>query len=133
MDTQGITLSQLDSYKDNFDANIKNKLATLTISRESYSNHLPVFSHTLAIDVPITNQKSSGRCWIFAGLNMLRLKMMKEYNVEDIELSQPYLFFYDKLEKSNWFLENILKTLDEDLDGHVVQYLLNDPISDSGQ
>ncbi|KAJ2862733.1 bleomycin hydrolase [Coemansia asiatica] len=49
---------------------------------------------------------------------MLRLKMMKEYNVEDIELSQPYLFFYDKLEKSNWFLENILKTLDEDLDGH---------------
>ncbi|KAJ1645437.1 bleomycin hydrolase [Coemansia asiatica] len=58
---------------------------------------------------------------------------MKEYNVEDIELSQPYLFFYDKLEKSNWFLENILKTLDEDLDGRVVQYLLNDPISDSGQ
>ncbi|KAJ1823499.1 bleomycin hydrolase [Coemansia sp. RSA 2599] len=141
--TQDITLSQLDSYKDDFDADIKNKLATLTISRESYSNalenryvflqHPPVFSHKLAIDAPITNQKSSGRCWIFAGLNMLRQKMMKEYNVEELELSQPYLFFYDKLEKSNWFLENILKTLDEDLDGRVVQYLLKDPIGDGGQ
>ncbi|KAJ2232799.1 bleomycin hydrolase [Coemansia sp. RSA 1722] len=141
--TQDITLSQLDSYKDDFDADIKNKLATLTISRESYSNalenryvylkHPPVFSNKLSIDAPITNQKSSGRCWIFAGLNMLRQKMMKEHKLEELELSQPYLFFYDKLEKSNWFLENVLKTLDEDLDGRVVQYLLKDPIGDGGQ
>ncbi|KAJ1883617.1 bleomycin hydrolase, partial [Kickxella alabastrina] len=106
--TQGITLSQLDSYKDEFDADIKNRLARLTISRESYSNalenrdvvvqHPPVFSHKLAIDAPITNQKVSGRCWIFAGLNMLRQSMMSEYKLEKLELSQPYLFFYDKLE-----------------------------------
>ncbi|KAJ2008019.1 bleomycin hydrolase [Coemansia thaxteri] len=138
-----ITPAQLSSYKDEFDSDIKNKLATLTISRESYTNalenryvyleHPPVFSHKLAIDAPITNQKSSGRCWLFAGLNMLRQSMMKEYNLDALELSQPYLFFYDKLEKSNWFLENILVTLDEDLDGRVVQYLLKDPIGDGGQ
>ncbi|KAJ2367887.1 bleomycin hydrolase [Coemansia sp. RSA 2607] len=141
--TMDITLKQLDSYKDEFDADIKNRLATLTISREAYGNalenrdvylaHPPVFSNKLAIDAPITNQKSSGRCWLFAGLNMLRQKMMATYNVEELELSQPYLFFYDKLEKSNWFLENVLKTLDEDLDGRVVQYLLKDPIGDGGQ
>ncbi|KAJ2909862.1 bleomycin hydrolase, partial [Coemansia aciculifera] len=141
--TKDITTAQLSSYKDDFDSDIKNKLATLTISRESYTNalenrnvfleHPPVFSHKLAIDAPITNQMSSGRCWLFAGLNMLRQKMMSEYNLDALELSQPYLFFYDKLEKSNWFLENVLATLDEDLDGRVVQYLLKDPIGDGGQ
>ncbi|KAJ2725569.1 bleomycin hydrolase [Coemansia sp. Benny D115] len=138
-----LRLSQLSRYQDSFDADLKNKLATLTISREAYTNalenryvflkHPPVFSHKLAFDAPITNQKSSGRCWIFAGLNMLRHQMMEHYKLEELELSQPYLFFYDKLEKSNWFLENVLKTLDEDLDGRVVQYLLKDPIGDGGQ
>ncbi|KAJ2056823.1 bleomycin hydrolase [Coemansia sp. S146] len=98
--TKDITTAQLTSF-----------LATLTISRESYTNslenreafleHPPVFSNKLAIDAPITNQMSSGRCWIFAELNMLWQKMMKEYNLDLLELSQPYLFFYDKLEKSN--------------------------------
>ncbi|KAI9503732.1 bleomycin hydrolase [Coemansia sp. RSA 1358] len=141
--TRDLTPSQLKSYRSDFDADIKNKLATLTISRESYTNalesrdvylkHPPVFSNKLAIDAPITDQKSSGRCWLFAGLNMLRQHMMKEYSLEELELSQPYLFFYDKLEKSNWFLENVLITLDEDLDGRVVQFLLKDPIGDGGQ
>ncbi|KAJ2012880.1 bleomycin hydrolase [Coemansia sp. S3946] len=141
--SKDITTAQLSGYKDEFDSDIKNKLATLTISRESYTNalenrevfleHPPVFSNKLAIDAPITNQQSSGRCWLFAGLNMLRQKMMKEYNLDSLELSQPYLFFYDKLEKSNWFLENILATLDDELDGRVVQYLLKDPIGDGGQ
>ncbi|KAJ2160703.1 bleomycin hydrolase [Coemansia sp. RSA 552] len=138
-----LTLTQLGGYKDEFDADVKNRLATLAISREAFTNalenryvylqHPPVFSNKLAIDAPITNQKSSGRCWIFAGLNMLRQAMMKKYNLEGLELSQPYLFFFDKLEKSNWFLENVLATLDEDLDGRVVQYLLQDPVSDGGQ
>ncbi|PIA15180.1 aminopeptidase C [Coemansia reversa NRRL 1564] len=138
-----LSLTQLNSYKEAFDSDIKNKLATLTLSQQSYTAALenryvylknpPVFSHKLAIDAPITNQKSSGRCWIFAGLNVLRQKMMKEYNLEELELSQPYLFFYDKLEKANWFLENILGTLDEELDGRVVQYLLKDPVGDGGQ
>ncbi|KAJ1646670.1 bleomycin hydrolase [Coemansia asiatica] len=85
------------------------------------------------IDQSITNQKNSGLCWTFAALNMLHLKMIKEYNLKDFKLSQPYLFFYDKLERSNWFLENILKMLDKDLDSRTVQHLLKDPISDGGQ
>ncbi|KAJ1887954.1 bleomycin hydrolase, partial [Coemansia sp. IMI 209127] len=141
--SQGITIPQLEDYHEEFDADIKNKLATLTISRESYSNalenrevylkHPPVFSNKLEIDAPITDQKNSGRCWVFAGLNMLRQRMMKEYNLEELELSQPFVFFYDKLEKSNWFLENMLQTLDEDLDGRVMQFLLKDPINDGGR
>ncbi|KAJ2083932.1 bleomycin hydrolase [Coemansia sp. RSA 988] len=138
-----LSLDQLSSYKDIFDSDIKNRLATLTLSRQAYTDalenryvyleHPPVFSHKLAIDAPITDQKSSGRCWLFAGLNVLRQKIMKEYNLEELELSEPYLFFYDKLEKANWFLENILETLDEELDGRLVQYLLKDPVGDGGQ
>ncbi|KAJ2870354.1 hypothetical protein FB639_004634, partial [Coemansia asiatica] len=59
--------------------------------------------------------------------------MMKEYNVKNLKLLWPYLFFYNKLERPNWFLENIFKALDKDLDGHIVQYLLNDPIGNGGQ
>ncbi|KAJ2391552.1 bleomycin hydrolase [Coemansia sp. RSA 2559] len=141
--SQGITVPQLNDYDKEFDADIKNKLATLTILRASYSNalenrevylkHPPVFSNKLEIDAPITDQKKSGRCWIFAGFNMLRQRMMKEYNLEELELSQPFVFFYDKLERSNWFLENVLTTLDEDLDGRVMQFLLKDPVCDGGQ
>ncbi|KAJ2451884.1 bleomycin hydrolase [Coemansia sp. RSA 2336] len=140
---KALSLAQLGRYQDEFNASIRNRLATLTLSREAYSNglenryvtlqHPAVFSHKLKISPPITNQKSSGRCWIFACLNMLRLKMMEEYKLEELELSQPFVFFYDKLEKSNWFLENVLSTLDEELDGRVLQYLLTDPINDGGQ
>ncbi|KAJ2403969.1 bleomycin hydrolase, partial [Coemansia sp. RSA 2530] len=80
--TKVITTAQLSSYKDEFDSDIKNKLATLTISRESYTNalenrevfleHPPVFSNKLAIDAPITNQFSSGRCWLFAVQYLLK-------------------------------------------------------------
>ncbi len=81
----------------------------------------------------ITNQKSSGRCWMFAALNAARVETMKRLNVETFEYSQNYTLFWDKLEKSNVFLENILNTLDEPLDGRLVQHLLTDPIQDGGQ
>ena len=58
---------------------------------------------------------------------------MKKYNLKEFELSQAYLFFWDKLEKANYFLENILETIDEPLDGRLVQELLNAPVSDGGQ
>jgi len=61
----------------------------------------------------ITNQKSSGRCWMFAALNCLRFQVIQKLNLKDFELSQNYICFYDKLEKSNYFLESILETLDE--------------------
>ena len=82
---------------------------------------------------PITNQRSSGRCWLFASTNVLRVPLMKRYNLDDFELSQSYLFYYDKLEKANWFLEQMVDTAGEDLSGRLVQQLLGDLISDGGQ
>lgn len=72
----------------------------------------PLFS--LSVDSGlITNQKMSGRCWMFAGLNVLRGILLKKLNVDNIELSQPYLQFFDKLEKSNFYLERVLELKDE--------------------
>lgn len=81
----------------------------------------------------ITNQKSSGRCWMFAALNTMRFDVMKKLNLETFELSQNYTLFYDKLEKSNYFLENILDTLEEPTEGRLIAHLLRDPLGDGGQ
>lgn len=81
----------------------------------------------------ITSQKQSGRCWMFAGLNVMRFHMMQERNLKTFELSQSYLFFYDKLEKSNYFLESVLETLDESVSGRLVSFLLQAPVNDGGQ
>ncbi|KAL9133776.1 MAG: hypothetical protein Q9175_005048 [Cornicularia normoerica] len=82
---------------------------------------------------PITNQRSSGRCWLFAATNVFRVAIMRRYNLKEFELSQSYLFFWDKLEKANHFLEQILDTTDEDLDGRLVQTLMASPVGDGGQ
>ncbi|KAG0306874.1 hypothetical protein BGZ98_001527 [Dissophora globulifera] len=85
------------------------------------------------IESMVTNQKSSGRCWIFAALNVFRVEVMKKYNLEEFELSQGYLFFWDKFEKSNWFLECMIDMRDRDVNDRVVQHLFKEPISDGGQ
>lgn len=82
---------------------------------------------------PITNQRSSGRCWLFASTNVFRVAFMRKYNLKEFELSQSYLFFWDKLEKANYFLEQILDTADEDLDSRLVQALVASPVGDGGQ
>ncbi|KAL8731143.1 MAG: hypothetical protein Q9181_004402, partial [Wetmoreana brouardii] len=82
---------------------------------------------------PITNQRSSGRCWLFAATNVFRVAIMKRYNLKEFELSQAYLFYWDKLEKANHCLEQILDTVDEDLEGRLVQRLLEAPVGDGGQ
>ncbi|MDO5119860.1 MAG: C1 family peptidase [Coriobacteriales bacterium] len=80
-----------------------------------------------------TDQQRSGRCWMFASLNTFRFRTIKKYNLKDYEFSEAYPLFWDKLEKSNWFLENVLDTLDEPLNGRLMAFLLSDPISDGGQ
>lgn len=97
-----------------------------------------IAQNSLQFDIEIkqgerTNQKQSGRCWMFASLNTMRYRTIHKFNLDSFELSQAYPLFFDKLEKSNWFLENILDTLDEPLDGRLVAYLLADPVSDGGQ
>lgn len=81
----------------------------------------------------ITNQKMSGRCWMFAALNMMRYETIKNLNLENLEFSQCYPLFYDKLEKSNYFLEAILETLDEPLNSRLLTHLLYSPLNDGGQ
>lgn len=97
-----------------------------------------VAANALGFDLEVTqgdrcNQERSGRCWMFASLNTMRYRVIKKYNLKTFELSQAYPLFWDKLEKSNWFLQNILDTLDEPLDGRLVSFLLADPLGDGGQ
>lgn len=90
------------------------------------------FSHVLD-DWAVTTQKKSGRCWLFAGLNLLRVGAMNKMNLKEFEFSQNYVFFWDKLERANFFLQHILQTADRDVDDRVVSYLLDHPIDDGGQ
>jgi len=92
------------------------------------------FRHLVDPQGKITNQKSSGRCWLFAGLNVLRNKMIKKYKLEkDFELSQSHLFFYDKLERANFFLETVIANKTKDLEDRLIQHIFDDPLSDGGQ
>ncbi len=80
-----------------------------------------------------TDQKRSGRCWMFAALNTFRIRTMRKFNLANYEFSQAYPLYWDKLEKANWFLENVIDTLDEPLDGRLMAFLLADPVGDGGQ
>ncbi|KAL1652424.1 bleomycin hydrolase [Didymella pomorum] len=82
---------------------------------------------------PITNQASSGRCWLFASTNVFRIAIMKKYKLDSFQLSQAYLFYWDKMEKANYFLENILETTSDSIDSRLVQALLASPVGDGGQ
>ncbi|GAB3404200.1 C1 family peptidase [Flindersiella endophytica] len=84
-------------------------------------------------DWKVTNQASSGRCWLFAGLNLLRAGAMKAMNIRDFEFSQNYIMFWDKLERANYFLEAIIDTAGRDVDDRTVAHLLRDVASDGGQ
>ena len=80
-----------------------------------------------------TDQKRSGRCWMFASLNTMRYRVMKRLGLKTFELSQAYPLFWDKYERSNWFFECVIATASEPLDSREVSYLLADPICDGGQ
>lgn len=95
-------------------------------------NHL--FSHEIE-PMTITNQQKSGRCWLFAGTNVLRYHLRNTLHVKnaDFELSQSYLMFWDKLEKGNYFLEGVLDTADQPKDSRTVMWLFQNPLNDGGQ
>ena len=82
---------------------------------------------------PVTNQRASGRCWIFAACNVFRIAIQQKYDIKQFELSQAYLFFWDKVEKANYFLESILDTTGEDVDSRLVSALMASPVGDGGQ
>src|SRR5215475_2468253 len=84
-------------------------------------------------DWKVTNQERSGRCWLFAGLNLLRVGVMRKTGLKDFEFSQNQAMFWDKIERANSFLEAIIETAGRDLDDRTVAFLLESAASDGGQ
>ncbi|MDR1568531.1 MAG: C1 family peptidase [Streptococcaceae bacterium] len=111
---------------------VKNGLLNSIEKKSAHAENLPVFS----VDVKtgaVTDQKASGRCWMFAAMNTFRHKVLESLKFKDFEFSQSYTFFWDKFEKANWFFEAILKTADEATDSRKVKFLLDTPQQDGGQ
>ena len=119
-----LTKEFTDQLYANYEANVKyaalenavthNGIHASLETRKSAVENTPVFSLDLTKD-KVTNQKASGRCWMFAALNTFRHKMISSFQLEDFELSQAHTFFWDKYEKSNWFLEQVIATADQEL------------------
>ena len=109
-----------------------NSIKSLSVDNATRTRQQHLFSDK--IDVKgISNQKSSGRCWLFAGLNILRPVVMEKYDLEEFEFSQNFLFFYDKLEKSNLFLNQMILMRERDIHDRELEFLLDSPIGDGGQ
>ncbi len=137
-----ITEEQIKKYREKFVNDTMAKIAQnavtnvplpkLTLNREliqqidaSFSTKLDKWS--------VTNQKSSGRCWLFATLNLFRVGAMEKMNIKNFEFSQAHIHFWDKFERSNHLLESIIETSDRNIDDRTVGFLLGDPIGDGGQ
>jgi bleomycin hydrolase len=110
----------------------KTTVKNVAMNRQAVVRANHTYSHVVKAG-EATSQNASGRCWMFAGLNLFRMKAAEQMNLENFELSQNYLFFWDKLEKANYFLESILGTLDEDTDSRLISWLMQSPIQDGGQ
>ena len=138
----GISPELLDkisaAYEDNaYDKAISNALAgtsiaTLAINADNAAMIDTHFSDRVRTK-GITDQKSSGRCWLFTGLNVLRAKMIDKYGLPGMEFSQSYLFFYDQLEKANLFLQGVIDTRELPFEDRKVDWLFSNPLSDGGQ
>ena len=109
-----------------------NSIAALAVNAENLAMIDTHFSDRVQTK-GITNQLSSGRCWLFTGLNVLRAKMITKYDLPSMEFSQNYNSFYDLLEKSNLFLQAIIDTRSLPLDDRKVDWLIKNPIGDGGQ
>ena len=109
-----------------------NNLSDVALRRDLVQEIDSTFSTKLD-DWKVTNQKNSGRCWLFATLNLFRPGTMKKMNVKNFEFSQSHIHFWDKFERSNHFLEAIIETSDRPVDDRTIHFLLSDPIGDGGQ
>ena len=109
-----------------------NPIATLALNSENAGMMDTHFSDRVRTK-GITDQKSSGRCWLFTGLNVLRAKIIDKYDLPALELSQNYLYFYDQLEKANLFLQGVIDTKDLPYEDRTVDWLFRNPLGDGGQ
>ena len=140
--SKGVTEAQIEEFRKSFDSDpsatvaqnaVSNAdLSTLALRRDLVQNM--DFSFSTKLDEwSATNQRRSGRCWLFATLNLFRVGAMRKMNVKKFEFSQAHIHFWDKLERANHFLEAILETSDRPVDDRTIHFLLSDPIGDGGQ
>ena len=137
-----VTKKMLSLFEERFDRDGKNAVAMNAVTsngiKKAALNYQAArdmrneFSISLE-QTGVTNQKQSGRCWMFAALNVLRFGVVKKYNLESFEFSQNYTLFYDKLEKANYFLENVIETYEEPADSRLLQHLIGAATQDGGQ
>lgn len=137
-----VSLKQIEGYNKRFDKNMKRKLMQNVLASTPIDQSVRVASRSVdtqpifSIDIQTmgaANQKSSGRCWIFAGTNVLREVLGKKINVNDIELSQNFVSFYDRFEKINYLLEAIIELKDAKHDDRTLAHLLQNGVGDGGQ
>ncbi len=118
------------------DKALRNALAANSINDLTRAAYNPEATDThFAYEVPskgITDQKQSGRCWLFTGLNVMRAKIIREQGLGDFRLSPAYVFFYDQLEKSNLFLQSVIDHAAQPLDDRLNSWLFEHPLSDGG-
>lgn len=141
--TGGITTEMMQQMKKSYagtasDKALRNILVTNSPAKLAlnYENATAFDSHfsNKVESKAITDQKSSGRCWMFTGMNVLRNKAIRQYGLPaDFQFSQAYLFFYDQLEKANLFLQAIIDTYKLPMDNKEVEWLFKNPIGDGGQ
>ena len=108
-----------------------NPIKALSLNQENLGEMDTYFSHSVP-SKGITNQESSGRCWLFTGMNVMRAKMIAEQDLGAFQFSQVYNFFFDQLEKSNLFLQGIIDTRKKPKEDRVVDWLFKNPLSDGG-
>lgn len=137
----GISAEMLQSIKQAqtntvADRALRNALAGTSINQLAITAENPAIGDThFSHKVPskgITDQQQSGRCWLFTGMNVMRAKMIKKYDMGEFQFSQAYSFFYDQLEKSNLFLQAVIDNADKPMDDKVVEWLFQHPLSDGG-
>ena len=137
-----ITPELLQALQTTYQSDPRNRIRSHAIAKvgvnDASENALENAQHPLTFSIEletgdITSQNHSGRCWLFAALNTFRVEIIRRLNLKTFELSQTWAMFWDKLERANYFLENILDTLHEPLDGREVAFLLTDPMGDGGQ
>ena len=137
----GITPEMLEKIKSEqpntaADRALRTALAGSSINQLAKNPNNPASSDTyFSHSVPskgITDQQSSGRCWLFTGMNVMRAKMIKKYNLGAFQFSQSYSFFYDQLEKSNLFLQAVIDNAHKPMDDKLVEWLFKNPLSDGG-
>ena len=137
-----ITKEQLSNWNTDFENDQRYQLAALALSKANMADIAFVSAKAndlrqkFSVDIKtmeVANQKSSGRCWIFAATNVLRELIAKKCNIEKFELSQSYLAFYDKFERSNYFLESIIETASLPTNDRTVAHILTTGVHDGGQ